>query len=84
MQANDLYRRPDDYYATITTRYRALTRDQVQAALDRAIDPAKMAWVVVGEAAKVKPQLDSLGLPVEVIPAARVAGTPAAPAADGK
>ncbi|MEH3038178.1 MAG: pitrilysin family protein [Sphingomonas adhaesiva] len=81
MQANDLYRRPDDYYATITTRYRALTRDQVQAALDRAIDPAKMAWVVVGEAAKVKPQLDSLGLPVEVIPAARVAGTSAAPTA---
>ncbi|MEH3046353.1 MAG: pitrilysin family protein [Sphingomonas adhaesiva] len=78
MQANDLYRRPDDYYATITTRYRALTLPQVQAALDRAIDPAKMAWVVVGEAAKVKPQLDSLGLPVEVIPAAQVAGAPAA------
>jgi ribose 5-phosphate isomerase len=28
---------------------------------------------VVGDAAKVKPQLDTLGLPVEVIPASAVA-----------
>ena len=82
MQSNDLYGRPDDYYATITQKYRALTQPQVAGAIKSAIDPAKLVWVVVGEAAKVKPQLDSLGLPVEVMPAAAVAGTPApAPAA---
>ncbi|MGJ3628055.1 M16 family metallopeptidase [Sphingomonas sp. MMS24-JH45] len=32
MQLNDLYRRPDDYYATITQRYRALTLPQATQA----------------------------------------------------
>ena len=80
MQANDLYKRPDDYYATITTRYRALTRPQLATAIDGALDPAKTIWVVVGDAKVVRPQLDGLGLPVEVVPAAAVAGAPATPA----
>ncbi len=75
MQSNDLYQRPDDYYATITQRYRALTLPQVSQALAGVIRPDRFLWVVVGDAAKVKPQLDTLGLPVEVIPAAAVAGT---------
>ena len=77
MQANDLYRRPDDYYATVTQQYRALTLPAANAALRASIDPAKLVWVVVGEAAAVKPQLDTLGLPVEVVPATAVAGAPA-------
>jgi predicted Zn-dependent peptidase len=72
MQNNDLWHRPDDYYATITQRYRALTLRQVQAAARATIDPARAFWVVVGDAKVVRPQLDSLGLPVEVIPAASV------------
>ena len=74
MQNNDLYRRPDDYYATIAQKYRALTLPQVDAAARRALDPAGFVWVVVGDAKMVRPQLDSLGLPVEVVPAASVAG----------
>ena len=31
------------------------------------IDPSKFVWVVVGDAAKVRPQLDKLGLPIEVV-----------------
>jgi len=73
MQANDLYRRPDNYYATITQKYRALTLPQLDAAARGAIDPNKFIWIVVGDASKVRPQLDSLGLPVEVVPAASVA-----------
>ncbi|MEP7005299.1 MAG: pitrilysin family protein [Sphingomonas bacterium] len=73
MQSNDLYRRPDNYYATITQKYRALTLPQLDAAARGAIDPNKFVWIVVGDAAKVRPQLDSLGLPVEVVPAASVA-----------
>ena len=75
MQSNDLYKRPDDYYATITQKYQALTQDQLAAAAKATIDPAKFVWVVVGDAKTVRPQLDSLGLPVEVVPAAAVAGT---------
>jgi zinc protease len=74
MQTNDLYRRADDYYATIAQKYRALTLPQVDAAARRAIDPNGFVWVVVGDAKVVRPQLDSLGLPVEVVPAASVAG----------
>ncbi|WP_375428083.1 M16 family metallopeptidase [uncultured Sphingomonas sp.] len=79
MQSNDLYRRPDDYYARITQTYRAMTRAELDQAIRRVIDPNKLIWVVVGDAALVRPQLDSLGLPVEVIPAAAVAGVAAAP-----
>ena len=83
MQQNDLLGRPDDYYSTITARYRALTAPQLDAAARAAIDPSKLVWVVVGDAAKVRPQLDGLGLPVEVVSATgapRSAPTPAAPA----
>lgn len=79
MMSNDLYGRPDNYYSTITQKYRALTPDQLDAAARSVIDPKKFVWVVVGDAAKVKPQLDSLGLPVEVI-SATPAAKPAAPA----
>ena len=79
MQRNDLYRRPDDYYAHLTDRMRALTLPQLRTAIGGALDPSKVIWIVVGDAAKVKPQLDSLGLPVEVVSATSLAGaTPAA------
>ncbi len=84
MQANDLFRRPDDYYATITQKYRALTLPQAQAAIRASVDPRKIVWVVVGDAKAVKPQLDTLGLPVEVVAAEAVAGAPAPTPAAGK
>ena len=67
MEANVLYHRPDNYYETLASRYRALTAAGMDAAAKAAIDPAKLTWVVVGDAAKVKPQLDALGIPVEVV-----------------
>lgn len=74
MAGNDLYGRPDDYQARLPQLYRSLTVDQTRAAVKASLVPAGTTWVVVGEAAKVKPQLDSLGLPIEVIEAASVAG----------
>ena len=67
MQSNVLYHRPDNYYETLASRYRGLTAEQLDAAAKAAIDPNKLTWVVIGDAAKVKPQLDSLGIPVEVV-----------------
>ncbi|MEP9359355.1 pitrilysin family protein [Sphingomonas sp. KR3-1] len=75
MQQNDIRRRPDDYYSTIAQKYRALTVPQLDAAARAALDPNKFVFVVVGDAAKVRPQLDSIGLPVEVVPAASLAST---------
>jgi len=73
MQSNDLFKRPDDYYATIAARYRAMTLPQVMTAIKGTLDPNGFVWVVVGDIDKVKPQLDSVGLPVEVMPAESVA-----------
>ncbi|MBC9034781.1 insulinase family protein [Sphingomonas sp. JC676] len=81
MQQNDIRHRPDDFYATIAQKYRGMTAAQLDAAARGALDPNRFVWVVVGDAAKVKPQLDSLGLPVEVVSAASVA-SPAKPAAN--
>ncbi|HSX55070.1 MAG TPA: pitrilysin family protein [Sphingomonas sp.] len=67
MQGNDFMRRPDDYQDGLAKKYRALTMPQVDAAARGAIDPKRFIWVVVGDASKVRAQLDSLGLPVEVV-----------------
>ncbi|QDZ08432.1 insulinase family protein [Sphingomonas panacisoli] len=70
MQNNILYKRPDDYYAGIAARYRALTLPQLRSVMASALDPKKLVWVVVGDAKTVRAQLDKVGLPVEVVPAA--------------
>lgn len=75
MQQNDLRRRPDNYYDTIAQKYRMLTAAQLDAAARGALDVDRFVWVVVGDAAKVRPQLDSLGLPVEVVTATSLAET---------
>ena len=67
MMSNDMYRRPDNYYELLAGKYRALTRAELDAALKAAVDPKGFTWVVVGDAKQVKPQLDKLGMPVEVI-----------------
>ncbi|MFM9828960.1 MAG: hypothetical protein ACKVOB_09495, partial [Sphingomonas sp.] len=74
MLENDQFKRPDNYYATITQKYKALTAAQLDAAARGALTAENWVWVVVGDAKIVRPQLDSLGLPVEVMtPAAIVA-----------
>lgn len=63
---NAQFQRPDDYYTRLAIRYPTLTAADLDKAARAAIDPARLTWVVVGDAAKVKPQLETLGLPVEV------------------
>jgi zinc protease len=65
MVRNDTFGRPDDYYATLPQRYRAMTAAGLDSAARAAIDPSKLLWVVVGDAKLVRPQLEGLGLPVE-------------------
>ncbi len=60
------YGRPDDYYTQLPARYRAMTPTSIDASARAAIDANKLTIVVVGDAAKVKPQLDALGLGVEI------------------
>jgi zinc protease len=67
MQTNALYGRPDNYYELLGDMYRAQTTTTLDAALRGAIDPNGFVWVVVGDAAKVRPQLAKLGIPIEVM-----------------
>ena len=65
LRGNYVYRRADNYQETIASRTRAFTAPQLDEAA-RVIDPERLVWVVVGDAAVVQPQLEQLGLPVEV------------------
>jgi predicted Zn-dependent peptidase len=78
MLQNDVWRRPDDFYDSVAQKYRVMTAAQLDAAMRSTLDPDKFVWVVVGDAAIVKPQLDALGLPVEVVPAATIGQGPGA------
>jgi predicted Zn-dependent peptidase len=66
LRSNALFGRPDDYQATLASRTRALTAARMDEAARAVIQPDHFVWVVVGDAAVVRPQLDGLGLPVEV------------------
>ncbi|MGC6330388.1 M16 family metallopeptidase [Rhizorhabdus sp. FW153] len=61
----DTLGRPDDYYEKLPARYRAMKAADLDAAARKAIRPDDLIWIVVGDAAKVEPQLEDLGLPVE-------------------
>jgi predicted Zn-dependent peptidase len=60
-----LYGLPDDEFQTYVPRLQKLTLEDVQAAVRRVVDPARMTIVLAGDAKKVEEQLraSSLGLP---------------------
>jgi len=57
--------RPDNYYETLAATYEAMTAPEIDAAARKAFGGDDLVYVVVGDAAVVKPQLDGLGLAVE-------------------
>jgi hypothetical protein len=65
----DMLQRPDNYYATLPAQYRAQTTACLDRAARAALDPKGFTWVVVGDAAKIRPQLEKLGMPIEVVEA---------------
>jgi predicted Zn-dependent peptidase len=65
MESQALLNRPDNYYELLQRQYEGLTKAQLDAALRGVVNPDGFVWVVVGDAAKVKPQLEKLGIPVQ-------------------
>lgn len=60
---------PEDWFATYRERVRAVTSEQVQAAMQAHLDPAAWQIVVVGDAATVAPVLERMAIgPVSVVP----------------
>jgi zinc protease len=66
MRADALFKRPFDYAEKLAGKYQAITPEDLSATFKSKVDVGKMSWVVVGDAAKVKPQLEALGLPIEM------------------
>jgi predicted Zn-dependent peptidase len=65
----DVLGRPDNYYETLAPEYRGLTTTKLDQAARSALDPKGFIWIVAGDAAKVKPQLEKLGMPIEEVEA---------------
>lgn len=65
LQSNALFGRPDSYWSEAGPRYQALTAQALDQAVAQKVDPSRLVWVVVGDAAVVRPQLEALGLPIE-------------------
>jgi len=65
-----LYELPDDYFATFVPRIAALELGAVQDAATRNLHPERLVTVIVGDADRVVPTLEVLGLgPANVIAA---------------
>ncbi len=64
------YGRPDNYYETLAARYSGLTAEQLDAEARANLRGDDLVYVIVGDAKIVAPQLDQLGLPVEIREAA--------------
>lgn len=77
MLVNQVLGRPDDYYATLASRYRAVDARTIDTMARTYLQPEGLTFVVVGERKQVEPQLRALGLPVEIAPALD-GGAPAA------
>ncbi len=58
--------RPDDYYEKLAARYRTMKASDMDTAARQVIKTQDLTFVVVGDVAVVKPQLEGLGLSVEV------------------
>ncbi len=63
---NDRLGRPDDYYATLPGRYRAIDAAALDSAAKSYLQGEGLIFVVVGDRKVVEPQLKGLGLPVEI------------------
>ncbi|HYI64491.1 MAG TPA: pitrilysin family protein [Allosphingosinicella sp.] len=81
LRSNALYRRPDNYWETIADRYRGMTSQALDTTARRYINPNNFVWVVVGDAARIRPQLERLNMPIEVMTLPGMPPAPAAPAA---
>ena len=57
-----LYELADDYFATFVPRIAALELGEVQDAATRNLHPERLVTVIVGDATRVTPTLDVLGL----------------------
>ncbi|WP_230482110.1 M16 family metallopeptidase [Sphingomonas sp. Leaf21] len=66
---------PIDFYDGYSQRLQALTIADAQAALRRHLQPSRWVWAVTGDAKLIRPQLEGLGVPVDVITPTKLLGS---------
>jgi predicted Zn-dependent peptidase len=71
--ANDRLGRPDNYYATLPSRYRTIDATALDSAAKTWLQPDGLVYVVVGDRKVVEPQLKGIGLPIEFVTAPKSA-----------
>lgn len=64
----DLLGIPQDYLFRYKTGIERVTAADVQAAAQRRLHPGQQTIVVAGDAARLRPELERLGLPIEDLP----------------
>lgn len=63
---NERLGRPDDYIVTLPSRYGAIDAKAIDDAAKQWLHPEGLVFVVVGDRKQVEPQLEGIGLPVEI------------------
>ncbi|MCT2399682.1 M16 family metallopeptidase [Novosphingobium mangrovi (ex Huang et al. 2023)] len=66
IRKNDRLGRPENYYEKLAGTYRAIGADRIGEAAREYLQPEGLTFVVVGDRKVVEPQLQDLGLPIEV------------------
>jgi zinc protease len=61
--ANDRFDRPDDYVATLKSKYESVTLEDVQGAAAEVLHPGQLTWVIVGDSQQIRASLEELDLP---------------------
>ena len=62
---NERLGRPDDYQVKLPDLYRAITKEQIDAAAREHLQPGGLTIIVVGDRKLIDPQLAGLDLPIE-------------------
>jgi hypothetical protein len=61
------YGRPLDYAAHLTEGYEALTLPELQSAAVDLVDRDKLVWIIVGDLAQIRDQVEALNIaPIEI------------------
>ncbi|MEM8770203.1 MAG: pitrilysin family protein [Pseudomonadota bacterium] len=65
--SSDRYGRPLNYPETLPEKYRSLSPADIAAAADQVLSPDNMVWVIIGDAEKIRAEVEAAGIgPVEV------------------
>lgn len=66
--SSDRFDRPLNYPETLPEKYRTLSVDDANAAAQDVINPDKLIWVIIGDADKIRSEVEAAGIgPVDVM-----------------